>query len=495
MVIGKVIQVCAADKLCGSPCKCDGSCFGSIAIVIIGPARIGIAAVVCDTVYNRAEIVRSGCTIFRQRCRRCHIGALGIDCLCHADSTGYWQRFLSENSHCAVNGHNIALCCKLVLTDGVPCNCKFTAESAVCQHAIYCIRQCRQASGHGDSGNIAHGNDIGNDMQLGGNSNVLHTAELQCALDGVVTCCVIGICRNLFPCNGTIYSAAICKCTGCLGLQRGLRACLNSVVTHHGIADKAFLRLFGNGCGCYGSAATGQSGGGYIDSKAACILCGAHNDQCLARICRNVGRGRAGEHRGLLILGSGCLVTVIHADNLAIAGQGEVDGIGSCGIQIAVGIGNIDRDICKAAAVRKNLRLVSLYIQLADCARRGNRSIAAGLCDLVSAFVVCLCGNRTCFIYNIKGRIQTARSGSAHSFTDTGIAAAGCVGIICMPCICRIDGTCCCSNQHTVAIQLNLRRVGVNDNWSFPVVGQHVIAVPRGYQMQSIVILIPLAAV
>ena len=495
IIIRKIIQIHAADELRSRPCKCDGSCIGRIAIVIIGPARIGIAAVVCDTVYNRAKIVRSGCTVFRQRCRRCYIGALGIDCLCHTDGTGYRQRFLPENSHCAVNGHNIALCCKLVCADGIPCNRKFTAEGAVCQHTIHRIRQCGQAAGHGYSGNIAHGNDIGNDMQLGGNGNILQTAELQRALDGIVACCVIGICCNILPCDGAFYGAAIRKRTGSFGLQCGLRSRLHGVVTHHGVADKTFLRVFGNGCGGNRYAAAGQVGRRCGNGKSACFLGGAHNNQCLACICRNVGRGGAGKYGGLLILGSGCLIAVVHAHNFAIAAQGEVDGIGSCSIQIAVSIGDIHRNVCQAAAVRLNLSLVGLNLQFADSIRCGNRSIAAGLGNFCAVFVICLGGNGAFFICNIECRIQAAGAGCADCRADTAVIARCRICIVDMSGISTTYCTCCGANQCTIAVQLHCRCIGINDNRGLAAAGQHVITIPCRYQMQGGVILFPLAAI
>ena len=394
-----------------------------------------------------------------------------------------------------MDGNKLADSRKLAFADRLPVHTEFAAERTVRKNAANGVRKHGRRTGAGGSGHIAQGDDIRDHMELCGNGNRL-IRNVQRSVDGIVARFAVDVFGNVLPLNGTADRRAVCHRAGSRCFQSRSGTGLHTVITHHGVAGKSSLRaavlhgLCRDLC-----AAASQAGGGHIDGEAARILRRADNDQRLACIGCNVCALGAGQNAGLLELARGGLIAVVHAHDLAVSGQGELNGIGCRGIQMAIGILRLNLDVNEALAVRIHNGLVLRDLQFGHRTRRGNSAAAGSFGDLLAVFTVSLGGNGAVCVSHIERSVQAGSTGGADRRADAAAIAADGIGIVG---VARAAGMCAAggrTDQAAVAVQLHLRGIGVNHHGGLAAGGIHIVAVPRGDQMQGGAVLVPLAAV
>ena len=397
-VVVVIVEIDAAEHLRRGPGKGQRSSFRTSAIFPVGPALLRIVFKLLDPVVDGLQIIRLilGGDVLGDSSSSGHVGARGVDGFCHADRGGDGEGVVAQHRGRADDRDDSADSLELRSRDRCPSDLELPGEGTVGQDAADHGGQGGKRVFHGSRGDIPHGNHIGNDMDAAGDVKFTIGSKVQFTADGVIAGGLV-VFTDGIPCNGAVYRLIICQRAGCLGQQLRLVAGHDGIVADQGIAGQAGLGLFAHLLGGHGHAAA-EAAGCHVHGEAARVLGAADDDQGLAGVGVDVGRGLAGEDGALLVLGGGGLVAVVHAEDDAV--------------QIAVIVGDIDGDIGQAGTVGVNLGLVHRDLQLRDSARCGYGGAAYGIGNQLIILVIGLGGNGARSVGHIKHRVETLRAGT-----------------------------------------------------------------------------------
>ena len=272
--------------------------------------------------------------------------------------------------------------------------------------------------------------------------------------------------------------------------QLRLTAQLHIVIAGDLVADDALLGLtgIGRGLGIDGNGTGGETVGLGSHGEGALILGGLNHRHQLA------GTDIASQ---ALVGGVVGLAAVVHADDLAVALDGEGDGHVVGIDQIAVGILHIDGDVAQIIAVGSDGAAVSGERELVGLVGGLDHAAAFGLFDHIALSVVSHGLQRSLSIRHPEGGVQAFIFGLlTERVFGPSKAVRGSPGTVSISGLCGSDHRFGSADQRIIQIQLDLGGVGVNHHFHIMVgTEDHVFLVPGGQHMQGGHVLIPLALI
>ena len=229
------------------------------------------------------------------------------------------------------------------------------------------IRKSRNGTRCCRRGNIAHGNDIFNDMQTAGHGDRFQTFKSKSTVDRIISGRTVSIFRYVFPDKDARNFRSVGHCSPGGRPQFRNGASLDRIVTHQRIGDETFRRgFFRNFLRGYGGIPADQAGRGRVDGEAARVFRGAHDHKSFTGVGIDTCRFRAGQHGRLLVFGGGSLIAVVNTDDFTIPGKRELNRVGCGGIRIPRRVHNIHGNIGKTGSVGSDFGSVGVHIQTAD---------------------------------------------------------------------------------------------------------------------------------
>ena len=485
-----------------SPCQGNHRRICIVSCIPVGPTqRTGTSASVCiaaDTVYDRQKVVWCTLTALCQiQIIRSDIDTLAVNRGSNTDARSYWIS-LSESGYTAIYGHKAA-------NLGKACICQFRSIPGYRK-----FFKCRTvfAVGHGNRWQGWHGIRCCNTGIILGSDNLAVYVDRHCYRDFFFSvfdrtshledgfALFQGIFVIIIPGYWKIFRCSICKSSLYTLRKRDTgRTAENIAVFWHAVAayriGRSICSSFCLDADTLGSHAARCN----IQFDITGIFGGFYDHQCFSGVSIDPGRCAVWKNACLLEFIRGCLVSVVHAGNAAVAFQSKVDGIGCFGVQVSVCISHINGDISKAAAIGDKFCFVSTDFQFCCSIRSRNRSIAFKLCDFFAVFIEGFCRNRTFFKCNIEYGVGGIGTVSIGSCTNAAVVAYRRVSVVsmtgsrsvCLP----SSGT----DQSTVAVKFYLRCIAVYPYRCFAAWGKHIVAVPCSDKVKRVFFFIPLAAV
>ena len=414
----------------------------------------------------------------------CHIAADAHRTLRHTDRSGD-GKFLTE--HGALTGDGVGALglgdCGVIL----PRHRELGVENgAVCQHGGTGLGQGQVAAQNCGSGVVQQGCHLVQHGDIHGNGD-------RGALQGAGDSEGAGLLNQAFvisiPDHILLLLGAVAIGHGDLLGQLRHRAHLHIVVAGDGVADDGVVSVAGvvrlrGGHGDRGALQPLRLSG---DSEGTGLVGGLHHRHQLAG---------AGVPAQALVGGVVSLAAVVHADDLAFSGDGQLH-IHIIGVhRIAVGILHGNGHIAQVVSVGGDGGAVCHGLQLVGAIGGVDHAAAFGVGDFgLTVSLIGLYLQGAFLIGNPEGGVQALVAGLLVKVVGAlhGVGGPGAVGIAGMGGMYLRLGR---AYQIAVAVELDNGSVGVNHHFHIMAGAEyHLILVPGGQQVQGGYVLIPLALI